>query len=150
MSNLRISLGWALLAAVFAAAGCTNPFADDEHEHVDGVEVVFQGETLATVLNDEVTGELVVQSGGSLGPLTIRYLGHDGEPIDFEPGYWVRPVVLDGDVASFVQPQEGDFSGTLHGLAAGTTGIRFELVHGAVGGGHLDYAPAPIPVRVSD
>ncbi|HWV56150.1 MAG TPA: hypothetical protein VNZ57_01645 [Longimicrobiales bacterium] len=139
-----------LLAAIVIAAACTNPYADDDsHEHADGVRVEHLGTTLVTVHEDEVTGSLSVAAGDTLGPLTVVFTDHHGEPIEVSAGYWMRPA-LAGSAAAFEQAEVGAFSGSLVGITPGQAELRFELLHGAVGHGHLEYRSAPIPVVVTE
>ena len=135
----------AMISLLAAVAACDNPVTPGEHEEeVHGVSIL-QGDTeVARYLEGEVSGALPAVAAGTTGPLlTVVFLDHDGEPLAVgdEEGVSLRARSQNTSVAHF---DVTDFGGRVVGVAAGTTTIIFDLMHG----GHADFSSLGIPVTV--
>jgi hypothetical protein len=143
----------AIAAAVLLALGACapDPTSFHEEEHVDRVELVSGGTTLAgwEAESDAWTGSLAVGVGLQTALVDVVFFDHDGEAIAFDPDHYLEVVVADGSVAAFEQDGPGAFSGRLRGLQAGATSIIFNLKHGVLPVGHLEEDTSPLPVTVS-
>ncbi len=151
----KSSLPLALLAAglpILAACESATEPADDHADEVEGVILVSGGQTLASYdgHDGEWTGELEVEPGEETGHIDVRFVDHDGDPVELGDDYYLKAEVQDESVAGFEQDAPGEFEGHLHGRAEGDTEIVFSLMHGAVGSGHADFATEPLHVHVHE
>lgn len=138
----------AAAALAVMAWGCSeNPVQPTEHAHADGILVLVDDVVVVTADDDGVEGEIVVPVGGVTPMVRIVLLDHDGEELEPSESEYLEVGVEDGDIATFEQDDEGEFSGRFRGHAEGTTTARIRLMHGAVGHGHVD-AEWRVPVRV--
>ena len=136
----------AMISLLAAVAACDNPVTPGEHEEeVHGVSIL-QGDTeVARYLEGEVSGALPAVAAGTTGPLlTIVFLDHDGQPVAVgdEEGVSLRARSQNTSIADF---EVTDFGGRVVGVAAGSTTIIFDLMHG----GHADFSTLGIPVTVN-
>jgi len=142
-----------LLLALFVAACGDDPAGmdDDDHAEADGVELVLNGQTVASYDGDdqEWTGGLSVPVGEETAHIDVRFVDHDGDRIPADDDLYLDVVVEDEDIAEFEQDTPGEFGGHLHGLAEGETELKFRLMHGAVGSGHADFETTPLTATVT-
>lgn len=142
-----------LLLALFVAACGDDPTGmdDDDHAEPDGVQLVLSGQTVATYDGDdqEWTGGLTVSVGEETAHIGVRFVDHDGDPIPIDDDMYLEVVVVDEAIAEFEQDTPGEFGGHLHGVDVGETGVRFRLMHGAVGSGHADFETTAVTATVT-
>ena len=153
MLHTRPYLPLALLTAgVLALSACesaTEP--EEEHgEEVEGVILVLSGQTVASYDGEdgEWTGELEVEVGEETAHINVRFVDHEGDPVELDEDFFLQVEVEDESVAEFEQDTPGEFGGHLHGEAEGDTEVTFSLMHGAIGSGHADFVTAPLHVEV--
>ncbi len=132
----------ATAGAVALGACSDDPVGLDDHEEAEGVELVLNGEVVATYEEGVWTGELEVVEGEETALITVRFIDHDGEAIVPDDDSYLEVEIGDETVAEFVQATPGEFSGRLQGVAAGDTYAVVRLMHGAVGTGHPDFETA--------
>lgn len=140
----------AVLVFAAALAACDNPVKPSEdHPEAEGV-VIRQGTVeLARWFDGTLTGQLVVTAGQSVGPLTVRFLDHDGEELPLDDDEWLRVEFLTGaDVATWQQATGGELGGTISGTTAGAATVRLHLMHGVHPSGHSEASFGPIPITV--
>jgi hypothetical protein len=133
----KLATGVLVLATVVAGA-CTNPVSPGTHIRAEGVVVRSGTEVLVRADRDGVSGALAVQAASQRGPLTVRMLDHDGDEISPPHGYYLEVRSSAESIARWNMAVEGEFGGTLVGVAPGTANLTFCLMHGAVGRGHDD------------
>jgi hypothetical protein len=144
----RMFMAGAAALATMVAGACTNPVSPGTHIRAEGVVVRSAAEVLVRADRDGVSGALAVQAGEQLGPLTVRMLDHDGDEISPPHGYYLEVRSSAESIARWNMAVEGEFGGTLVGVAQGTANLTFCLMHGAVGRGHDDGCQA-VNVAVS-
>ena len=137
-------LGLMFVAAL--AAGCDNPVKGEEHEEEAAGVSIRNGTTeVARYFDGEITGALPTVAAGQSGPLlAVVFLDHDGEPLDLgvESELTMRARPANTNIADF---ELSGFGGRVEGVAAGSTTIIFDLMHG----NHADYSTLGIPVTVT-
>ena len=127
-----------------------NPVEPHHHAEPEGMILRLGGTVVVTVDEEgDVNGALTVAAGQDSEVLEITVVDHDGDPIAVD-GYYVEVQVIDAGGVEFVQDEPGAFTGRLRGITAGSTAFEFQLMHGSVGSGHLEYRSPPIPVTVTD
>jgi predicted small secreted protein len=145
MPYRRVYTGFIAVLAAVVLAGCDNPVSGGGHLVPDGVVIRQAGEVVASHVGATVTGELTVAVGQQSAPLTVHFV-RDGADVVPPQGYYLevpaRPAV------EWQPDAAGGFAGRLVGKTAGTTGLTFRWMHGAVGRGHQDFA-REIPVIVT-
>ena len=133
------------IALLFGAAACDNPVRGGDHEEaVEGVSIRNGATEVARYFEGEVTGALPNVVEGQQGPeLTVVFLDHDGEPLDFsgEEEHSLRATPANASIATFAV---SGYGGRVSGLSEGSTTIIFDLMHGT----HADFSTLGIPVTV--
>jgi hypothetical protein len=131
--------------AIITMTACQNPVSSGDHlrpqamEILEGATVLMRAQAVTAQNQPSVmTGELVVRSGEQTSPLTVRFLDADGEVIPPPFGYWLRITPANAAVVRWERASEAEFGGRLVGVSPGEARLRFEWMHGAVGGGHED------------
>ncbi|MDZ7778565.1 MAG: hypothetical protein U5R14_01335 [Gemmatimonadota bacterium] len=147
-------LALAVAGAVGLGACSDDPVGidDDDHEEdVEGVELVLNGQVLASFDGDSRTwtGELDVGEGQETAHITVRFVDHDGTQVSPEDDTYLEVDIGDETIAEWEQDTPGEFGGHLHGLAAGETDAVFKLMHGDVGSGHADFETTAVHVHVN-
>jgi hypothetical protein len=139
----------AVLLLVLAAA-CTNPVSIERHARVDSVVLLHDDEVLAEAERTTFDGAIALEVGELLGPITVEFRQR-GTPVTPAGDFFLEIIFVDAGIAAFDAPQAGDFTGTLRGVAAGSTAMRVRLMHGRPGSvrAHPDFESAAIPVGVS-
>jgi len=141
-----------LIAVLLAACGddSTGIDDDDHGDEVEGVQLVLNGQTIASYDGDSGawTGELEVMVGEETAHIDVRFVDHDGDAIELDEDFYLEVVVEDEGIAEFEQDTPGEFGGHLHGIAVGETDVVFQLMHGSVGSGHADFVTAPVHAHV--
>ena len=152
---LRFGTAALALGAVLVLGACDDDPVDHHDDHPEPVGMVIRsgGADIVTVDDTTVTGSLTVDADAETGLLTILFVDDDGDrftPDDDDE--WLRVDVADPAVADWEATEAGAFSGTLVGLAGGTTAVVFELMHGPLNAAsaHADYTSPSIPVVVED
>lgn len=142
-----------MLAGLVALGACSpDPIFLEEHaEEIEGVELVLNGDVLASYDGDERTwtGELTVDEGQETGLLEVRFTDHHGADVELEDEVYLEVEIEEETIAEFIQDPPGVFEGRLRGLLAGETTAIVRLMHGAVGTGHPDLETTEIPIRVN-
>ncbi len=135
MRRSRLRLPFALLTAgILALSACESATEPEEYhaEEVEGAILVLSGQTIASYdgHDDEWTGEPEVEPGEETAHITVRFVDHDMDPIQFDEDFYLEVEVEDESIAEFEQDTPGEFGGRLHGVAEGDTEIVFRLMHG--------------------
>jgi hypothetical protein len=145
MRSMSIAVRGIAAFAVVAMTACQNPVSNGEHIRPQAMEILEGGMVLmraqaVTARNQPsvTTGELVVASGEQTSPLTVRFLTSSGEVITPPFGYWLRITPANAAVVRWERASEAEFGGRLVGVSPGEARLKFEWMHGAVGGGHED------------
>lgn len=145
-------LAAAVLASLAFVAACSDdPVApDDDHAEAEGVQLILNGETIASYDGDSQTwnGEMEVEVGQETAHIAVRFVDHDGDAIPLEDNLYLEVEVEDESIAEFEQDEPGEFGGHLHGESVGETDVTFRLMHGAVGSGHADFETTPVHAHV--
>lgn len=148
--TLLIALG----AVLFTAISCSNPASsdDDDHDHHEepvGAVLTMNGQEVASYEGEtgEVTGGIEVNAGEETTLITLWFVADDGDQYQpDEPEYSLNWKDIDTAIADVEQHDEdGKWSFHIHGEAAGTTSVVFQLFHD----GHSDFDTAAIPVTVN-
>lgn len=151
-------MGWVVLActvAAFGVAACgDSPVADDD-DHLDpvGVAVVSGNTDLVTITGFDVRGAIFVEEGGQTDPVDILFFDNRGDRFTpQEADEWLRVTVTSAPFAEWVPDAPGAFSGVFRGVTAGSTTVRFELMHGPVGSAtsHVDFGTPGAPITVTN
>jgi hypothetical protein len=138
-SMSTIVRGTLALAAAATLAACQNPVSAGAHITPDGfailegTTVLVQGQGGRT--QPTVSGQLSVQAGQQRGPLTLRFTDRDGAVMTPPDGFYVEVSTGSAGIATW-QSAAGGLSGSVLGVAAGTTTLRFGWLHGPLGAGH--------------
>jgi hypothetical protein len=136
-----------LAAAVLLLTACENPATPGGHIHAYGVVVRDGTQELIRATGATVIGSLEVVAGQQRGPLTARMLDREGRDLEPRHGFWLRVISAAPAIARWDYTQ-GEYTGRLVGVAAGTTTLEFCNMHGAVGRGHDDGCQnVPVTVR---
>lgn len=143
----------AICALALAAGACSDSTGPDDDGHTEpaGLAAELGGETVASVNTArEVTGGFTIAAGDETDHIHVHFIDEDGEEIDIdESEYYLAIEVDDEDVVEVEQHVPGEFELHLIGVAAGTTNVRFKLMHGQYPDGHSDYTSPNIPVTVT-
>jgi len=135
-----------------ALAGCDDdPTAVDDHPEPEGVQLVLNGQTIATYKGDNQTwtGEMDVDVGTETAHISVQFLDGNGNVLQPEADTYLEVEVADDSIAEFEQDTPGEFGGHLHGKAVGETDVVFRLMHGAVGAGHADFITTAVHAHVN-
>jgi len=137
-----------VFALALVACGTTDP--DPGHPEAEGVELVVSGRVIASYDGDtqKWDGELEVDVGEETPHITVRFVDHDGEPVELEDDTYLEVDIEDESIAEFEQDTPGEFGGHLHGKSEGETDVTFKLMHGEVGKGHADFVTQPVHAHV--
>ena len=141
----------AALALVLAACeSATEP--EEEHYEPEGLELVMSGRVIASYdgHTQSWTGELEVDEGEETPHITVRFVDHDGDPIQLGDDTYLEVDIEDESIAEWEQDSPGEFGGHLHGHTEGETDVTFMLMHGAVGSGHADFVTTPVHAHVHE
>jgi len=149
LGAMTLTLGTAL--ALGACGG--DPVANEE-EHVDpiGIVVVSGSVDVVSVTGLNIVGAFSVEESGQTDPLGVQFVDDRGNRfVPDEPDEWLRVTVTHPDLAQWVPDTPGGWTGSIRGLQAGTTTVRFELMHGVVNSeaSHPDFGTPGIPVVVN-
>ena len=145
----RVAMASALALGV-AACGDDGVGPDDDHvDEVEGIELVLNGQTIASYDADTGawTGELEVGVGEETAHITVNFVSHDGDVV-VEENTYLEVQISNEAIAEWEQDTPGEFGGHLHGVSAGETDVVFRLMHGAVGAGHADFVSAAVHAHV--
>lgn len=146
-------LALTLAGAVGLGACSDDPVGlDDDHEEdVEGLELVLNGQVIASYDGDDRTwtGELDVAEGEETAHITVRFVDHDGNEVAPEDDTYLEVDITDETIAEFEQDTPGEFGGHVHGIAAGETEAVFKLMHGEVGSGHADFETTAVHIHVN-
>lgn len=148
MMDRITSYGTRALAALtlsLSLAACGNPVEREDHHEAAGLVVEdAQGAVLARVdQNRAVTGGITLKSGEAR-EVRVFFVEADGERIALDGReFSLRATVQNTGVATWTKLAED--RGRIGGASAGSTTIRFDMMHG----GHPDYRGEPIPVTVT-
>lgn len=139
----------AVVALVVAACGDDPTGAD--HSEPEGVELVMNGAIVASYEGSSArwTGELSVNQGEETPHISVHFIDDHGDRIVFSSSYYLNVEVANESIAEFEQDTPGEFGGHLRGVARGTTGVVFRLMHGSIGSGHADFVTGPLVARVN-
>ncbi len=156
MAYTRQNLSLVLLAAGITALSACESATEPEEDHADeveGVVLMLGGQEVASYDGEEESwnGSLEVSAGQETGRITVQFVTHEGEPahVEEEEDHYLEVDVSDESIASFTQSSPRDYGGQLRGVAAGSTGIVFKLMHGEAGAGHPDFVTEPVGVTVN-
>ncbi|HEX6981623.1 MAG TPA: hypothetical protein VF181_02575 [Balneolaceae bacterium] len=137
------------LSTALMLTGCGNPAGSDEEEHPRPVGIVLQmnGAEIVRYENQEVTGQIEVNTGEETALITLYFLDENGDQFQYdEPEYSLRPHGIDESIAEIEQhAEDGKWSFHVRGITPGTTSVVFELFHGD----HGDFETPEIPVIVN-
>jgi hypothetical protein len=142
------------LGVVLTLGACDEDPVSADGDHVDPVGIVVVSGTvdLVTVTGLNIIGAFIVEEGGQTDPLAIEFIDAQGHRfVPDEPDEWLRVTVTHPDKAQWVPDAPGAWAGTIRGLLAGTTTVRFELMHGAIDSqaSHPDFGTPGIPLVVN-
>lgn len=147
----RFAFATALMLAAAACGDDGTGLDDDDHgEEVEGVQLVLNGQTIATYDGDagSWTGEMEVDVGTETAHISVVFVDHDGHPVTLDSDMYLEVDVTNEAIAEFEQDTPGEFGGHLHGVSVGETDVVFKLMHGSVGSGHPDFATAAVHAHV--
>lgn len=124
---------------------------DDHEEDVEGVELVLNGEVIASYDGDARTwtGEIEVTEGEETAHITLRFVDHDGGEVTPEDETYLEVDIGDATIAEFEQDTPGEFGGRVHGIVTGETEAVFKLMHGEIGSGHPDFETTAVRIQVN-
>ena len=90
--------------------------------------LVLSGQTVASYDGEdgEWTGELEVEVGEETAHINVRFVDHEGDPVELDEDFFLQVEVEDESVAEFEQDTPGEFGGHLHGEAEGDTEVTFQ------------------------
>jgi len=141
-----------LTAILFTFTACNNPASSEEEDHHEepvGAVLTMNGQEIARYdgENGEVTGGIEVNEGEETTLITIQFIADDGDLFQpDEPEFSLNWKDIDTSVADVEQHDEdGKWRFHIHGEAAGTTSVVFQLFHD----GHSDFDTGAIPVTVN-
>lgn len=155
MRQIRTRSLWGALglAAMVGLVACDDDPTglDDDHAEPEGVQLVMNGQTIATYDGDTQTwtGEMDVDVGMETPHIDVRFVDHDGNEVELDADNYLEVEVEDTNIAEFEQDTPGEFGGHLHGNAVGETDVVFRLMHGAVGSGHADFVTTAVHAHVN-
>ena len=152
LTSSRPAAAVAMFFAMVLAACSDSPMEPDDHAEPEGVEIVMNGNVIASYDGDTQTwtGELEVDEGEETPHMTVRFVDHDGNPIPLDGDFYLEVDVEDESIAEFEQDTPGEFGGHLHGNMEGETDVTFKLMHGTVGQGHADFVTQPVHAHVHE
>lgn len=149
----RTSTGLLALGTLVALGACdSDPVGTEDHIDPIGIVIVSGGNDLVTVTGLNIIGAILVEEGGQTDPLSIEFIDRDGNRfVPTEADEWLRVTVTHPDLGRWVADSPEGWSGTIQGLQNGSTTVRFELMHGAVGSdtSHPDFGTPGVPLIVS-
>lgn len=142
------------VAGVVGLGACSDDpvgLDDDHEEDVEGVELVLNGQVLASYDGDDRTwtGELDVAEGEETAHITVRLVDHDGNEVTPDADTYLEVDITDETIAEFEQDTPGEFGGHVHGITAGETEAVFKLMHGEIGSGHADFETTAVHIHVN-
>lgn len=140
-------------AAVFALGGCdSDPTGNEDHIDPVGIVIVSGSTDVVSVRGLDIIGAFQVNAGGQTDPFDILFVDERGNRfVPTEPDEWLRVTVSHPSLAEWVGDGPGAWSGSIRGLQAGTTTVRFELMHGPVNddaASHRDFGTPGVPLLV--
>lgn len=142
MKSMRTTFrGVLALVAAASLTACENPVSAGAHLTPEGFALLEGSEVIVAGTGGRsqpaVSGNLTVGVGQQRA-LTVRFTDAGGAPILPPTGYFVEVVTTGAtDIATW-QPSMDGMAGTLSGVAAGTTTLRFNWMHGSPGAGHAE------------
>jgi hypothetical protein len=150
MTGMIATKRWRTAGAVLLAAGvmtaCSNPVGEGSHIDPDAFEIRSNGTVLVSGTEQAASGPLTLQVG-QVVPVTVHFKRQNQE-LTVPQGYWLAMRFQNGAVPATPTPPapitwepltEGGFSGSIRGIAAGSSPVQVVLMHGPVGSGHDDF-----------
>jgi hypothetical protein len=143
------------LATVLSIGACDEDPVSGEDDHVDpvGIVVVSGLVDVVSVRGLNIIGAFTVDEGGQTDPLGVEFIDDRGNRfVPDEPDEWLRVTVTNPALAQWVPDTPGGWTGSLRGVQAGSTTVRFELMHGVVNSeaSHPDFGTPGIPLVVNN
>lgn len=140
-----------LLAGLLLFSAC-NPtdHGHDEHSEPFGLVLLQSGVEIAKQQNGSVTyaggSSISVPLGDETPLITLRFLDEDGDQFVPEDDEYSLLWAIGNESVLEVHTHDGDGKWAFHleGAGAGTTTIRFSLMHD----GHADFQSLPFSVTV--
>ena len=129
-----------------ATSGCGSTTVIEEAA-INGLDVVQSGQTVVTVRAGHVQGSFFVEVDLVNPTLSVTFMNEDGQAVSVS-GRSMDAQVGNEAFVTFTPTTSGAFTGTLTGIADGTTTIVFRLVQGTTGTGNVLYTSPSIPVDV--
>ena len=139
LQNIRTgrSTALALLLVLPIFAACGDDDEVDDHDDVPALlEITVAGQTVTVDETGAVTGSPITIDVGQTAPLTAVFRADDGDVLTFDADYELRGTSTAPGTITFAT--NGQFTGTVTGVAAGATTILFELYH--IPEAHDDFA----------
>lgn len=156
LRTLLFSGGIFLAAAVVSACG-DDPVEHEEHAEVEGIQLVHDGETVASFDGDDQEWsvdelELHIDEPTDFEVLCVHHGEDDGENCahDDDLDLYLQVEVEDASVATFDPSDSPNFRVSGRGVSEGHTTAVFRIMHGAVGSGHPDFATTALTIHVGD
>jgi hypothetical protein len=153
MRSLRFRTILALLGMALVVTGCgKNPVESRgdvvcDHVDADGVRIEHRGVLRIEQWQATVTGEVAIAAGQSLDTVLVRFLAPDSTVLAGDRlacgDKTLAWEVADTTVLA-VAPGPDPWSVRLVGRVAGSTTVRFRVVHVD----HADFTSLPLPIRV--
>ena len=132
----RRAAALSLLLALPLFTACGDDDEADDHEDVPAtMEITVAGQTVLVTETGAVTGGPITIAAGQTAPLTAVFRADDGDVLTFDSDYELRGASNASGIITFAR--NGQFTGTVTGVAAGTTTITFQLFH--IPEGHDDF-----------
>jgi hypothetical protein len=141
-----------LLQIVTALSIATTTAACDDDEEVEPepdiatMRLVIGTQTITVNETGTVTGGPILLARNTPTTVTATFLRADGtaDPLVTTAEFRLNGTSDHAAVATFTFTS--GFSGTITGLTAGTTVLRFSMFH--IAEGHADFGPHPVPITV--
>jgi hypothetical protein len=133
------------LSVVITAAACGDDEVDPEPQ-VETMRLVVGTQTITVNSSGTVTGGPIVVARNTPTTVTATFLRANGtaDPLVTTAEFRLKGATDNAAIATFTFTT--GFSGTITGLAAGTTLVRFSLLH--IEEDHDDFGPHPVPITV--
>lgn len=151
LSNPSFPSLFIILSTALVISGC-NPTGSDEEVHSEpfGLVLLQSGVEVAKQQNGTVTyaggSSIPVPLGDETPLITLRFLDEDGDSFIPEDEEYSLLWAIENETILEVHTHEEDGKWAFHleGAGAGSTAIRFSLMHD----GHADFQSLPFSVTV--